>query len=212
MIDREVLINQIRETFADTQYPGDGFLQGSFEGCEPFEEIAPFKGRTERFGLEAAFLDAHYTALAFFSEGALRFFLPAYLIADLNDELHTADPVFHLTHGFYTSTVQMPVAGKMLTRRSGGSVLLNPRRYGAMTFGDSARHRLSVFTREEAAVIVMYLQHRRENDHENLDTDAINAALSGFWLGRAREAPSSQSLLQQLQQEGEFYSHINALK
>ncbi len=32
--------------------------------------------------------------------------------------------------------------------------MLNPRRYGAMTFADWARYRLSVFAREEAQAIV----------------------------------------------------------
>lgn len=45
-------------------------------------------------------LDAHYSALSFFSEAAFRFFFPAYLIADLRGELRTADPLFHLTGGF----------------------------------------------------------------------------------------------------------------
>jgi hypothetical protein len=209
MIDREALINQIRQTFAGTQYPGDGFLQGSFDGCEPFEEIAPFKGKTDRFELDAAFLDAHYTALSFFSEGAFRFFLPAYLIADLNKELDTADPVFHLAHVFQATAVEIPAAGRMFTRRSGGSVLLNPRRYGAMTFEDYARYRLSVFTREEAVTIVAYLQYNRENDTSGFDTGAIDTALGAFWLHRARKAPLAQSLQQHLQQEDDYITGIS---
>ena len=54
------------------------------------------------------FLDAGYDALSFFSEGGFRYFLPAYLIADLEDRLQTADPVFHLTNGFSDKVVDIP--------------------------------------------------------------------------------------------------------
>lgn len=75
-------------------------MQGSSEGCEPFEEIEPFKGRDDGQAIDARLLDTHYAALSFFSEAGLRYFLPAYLVADLKDDLATADPMFTLVHGF----------------------------------------------------------------------------------------------------------------
>lgn len=92
MSDRESVIDLIYAVFAGNPYPGDAFLLGSTEGCEPFEEVGPFQGRQDWQSLEADFLDAHYSALSFFSEAGLRFFLPAYLVADLRGELKTADP------------------------------------------------------------------------------------------------------------------------
>ena len=44
---KEEVIEQIREAFAATPYPGDAFLQGSFEGSEPFDEVRPFVGKTD---------------------------------------------------------------------------------------------------------------------------------------------------------------------
>ena len=41
---------------------------------------------------------------------------------------------------------------------------MNPRRYGAMQTSDYARHRLSIFTREESKAIVTYLTYKREQD------------------------------------------------
>ena len=41
----------------------------------------------------------HDAALAFLSHAAHRYFLPAFLIADVLDLLRNADPVFYLTHG-----------------------------------------------------------------------------------------------------------------
>jgi hypothetical protein len=49
-------------------------------------------------------LDGHANALGYFSEAGFRFFLPAYLIADLHGQLNTADPLFHMTHGFSTNS------------------------------------------------------------------------------------------------------------
>src|SRR5262249_17670226 len=44
-------------------------------------------------------LNVHDAALAFFSHAAHRYYLPAFLIADVLDLLRTADPIFYLTHG-----------------------------------------------------------------------------------------------------------------
>ena len=65
MSDRETVINHIREAFANVEHPGDEFLQGSFDGCEPYEVVSPFKGRNDWQTVEAEFLDAHYDALSF---------------------------------------------------------------------------------------------------------------------------------------------------
>src|SRR5918997_80872 len=100
MSNKEAVIEKIYSAFETNNFPGEGFLQGSFEGCEPYEEVGPFKARHDWKGIEAGFLDAHAGALSFFSEAGFRFFIPAYLIADLRGQLSVADPTFHLTHGF----------------------------------------------------------------------------------------------------------------
>jgi len=156
MADRQAVIDMIRRAFGANVHSGARFLQGSFEGCEPSEETSPFADKTWQ-GLEASFLDAHYSALSFFSEAAFRYFLPAYLIADLNDELQAADPVFHLIHGFYEFSVDYPFKTRTVTVTRKRLAFVNPRRYGAVTWYDYARYRLSVFTREEAEAIVAYL-------------------------------------------------------
>jgi hypothetical protein len=187
------VIEQIQRAFAANPYPGDHFLQGSFEGCEPGEEVGAFVGKTDWRALDSKMLDAHYTVLSFFSEAGFRFFLPAYLIADLRDELRTADPVFHLSHGFMASvgpTGESPADTRDLNRAE----FVNPRRYGAITWADYYRYRLSVFTREEAQAIVSYLVYKRERDAMNIEKPRIDAALEKFWLGRAEHAPTAESL------------------
>ena len=209
MSDRETVINHIREAFANVEHPGDEFLQGSFDGCEPYEVVSPFKGRHDWRTVDAGFLDAHYDALSFLSEGGFRFFLPAYLIADLHDALQTADPVFHLTHGFYDASVEVPGRTRTVVRRFGKSALVNPRRYGAMTSYDYARHRLSVFTKEEAQAIVAYLRYKRDADPHMLDKDKIDAALNLYWLDRAANAPVVESLKHHVQEEANFVAEMN---
>ena len=187
----EEVIALVDATFT-AEYPGDPFLQGSFEGCEPGEEVGAFVGLTEWRTLDAAFLDVHYTAISFFSEAGFRFFLPAYVVADLRGELMTADPLFGLIHGFSPMEVSLPADG--VEHRSGGPVLLGPRRYGAITWEDASRHRLSVFCREEAAAIVAYLEWRRDTDDLGLDPPRITAALDRFWHERAQSAPTRADL------------------
>lgn len=208
MIRKEEVIEQIRGAFGANVYPGDAFLQGSFDGCEPFDEVSAFFGKTDWSKLDARTLDEHYCALSFFSEGGLRFFLPAYLIADLREELLTADPLFHLLHGFAAISADVPVGSETFRRDSSGKTLINPKRYGAMTVGDHARHRLSVFTREEAQAIVAYLLYKREQDTMGLDKPRIDAALAEFWSDRAVNAPSHESLQTHLREEERFTTAI----
>ena len=162
MPDKAYVISMIREGFRETDHPGDAFLQGSTEGCEPGESVAPFKGMAKWQDVDPAILDSHYTALSFFSEGGFRYFLPAFLIADLEDRLQTADPIFHLTHGFSDKVVRLPAGERTHEKTIGKSEFVNPRRYGAMTWQDHALCKLSVFTREEARAIVPPARRNRK--------------------------------------------------
>lgn len=124
----EEIVGIIDAAFA-SPYPGDAFLVGSSDGCEPQEEAGAFAGITDWRTLTPGFLDGHYTALGFLSEAGLRFFLPAYLVADLRGTLMTAEPAFHLVHGFHELLVDTTGSdGAPIHHRSGGRVLLGPRR------------------------------------------------------------------------------------
>ncbi len=210
MKDIEDIIKEIHEAFGSNEYPGDAFLQGSFEGCEPYEEVGPFKGKTDWRTIAPEILDGHASALSFFSEAGFRFFLPAYLIADLQGKLSTAGPLFHLTHGFSDSSVKVPTKAGVFTRKFGKSVLLNPRRYGAMTSYDYVRCRLSVFTKEEANAIVGYLRYKRESDSFGLDKGNIDGALNSYWIERALDAPSAESLKQHMTEEEKYFAELKS--
>ncbi len=204
MVDREAVIRGIHEAFGANAYPGDSFLQGTFEGCEPYDEVGAFVGKTDWRTLDSAMLDRHYCALGFFSEAGFRFFLPAYLIADLRGELRTAEPLFHLSHGFAPFATTVPMPPETFVRSSSGTNLLNPRRYGAMSWNDHARYRLSVFTRQEAQAIVAYMAYKREQDTVGLDQTRIDAALRGYWLDRSENAPTREALESHLSEENRF--------
>jgi hypothetical protein len=208
MQDKQRVIEHIRQAFCDTERPGDAFLQGSYEGCEPGESVAPFIGITDWSQLDPMVLDANYTALSFLSEGGFRYFLPAYLIADLEERLQTADAVFHLTNGFSDKVVEIPVGQRSYEKTIGKSAFVNPRRYGAMTWHDHARCQLSVFTREEAGAIVAYLEYKRDADLHGLNAEDINAALDSFWRDRAISGPTHQAVRQYLKEEAEYLRDI----
>ena len=208
MPDIQQVIEQIREAFHDTDHPGDAFLQGSQEGCEPAEVTVPFKGVTHWTQIDPAILDPNYTALSFFSEGGFRHFLPAFLIADLNDQLQTANPVFHLTNGFSDMVVKIPAGSRVSQKVTGKSAFVNPRRYGAMTWHDYARSNLAIFTREEAGAIVAYLEWKRNADPHGLNRESIDAALDGFWRQRAKEAPTQKDLQQYMHEEAQYLKDL----
>lgn len=207
----DAVIAAVRDAFAKSAHPGDPFLLGSFDGDEPYEVVGAFKGTASWEHLEPEFLDAHYTALSFFSEAGLRYFLPAFLVADVRGRLLTAEPSFHLTNGFSDQSHGERVGDRMFVRRWGKSALINPRRYGALTSLDYARYRLSVFTREEAAGIVAYLQWKRSSaDVDERERAVIDAALDAFWLERARAAPTADHLEQHLAEQREFMDAVAA--
>jgi hypothetical protein len=210
MSDREAVIARILAAFGKNRHPGGAFLQGSFDGCEPYEQVSPFATREDWKAIEASFLDTHAEALNFFSEAGFRFFLPAYLIADLRGQLSVADPLFQLTHGFSDGTTEIPANGRTFVMRYGKSAFINPRRYGAATFYEYARYRLSIFTREEASAIVAYLRFKRDLDPDVFDREAIEAALNLFWLEREQRAPPAASLEKHIAEQEEYLAAIRS--
>jgi hypothetical protein len=43
MSHRETVIQKFEAAFAGNEFPGARLLQGSFEGCEPYDEVGPFE-------------------------------------------------------------------------------------------------------------------------------------------------------------------------
>lgn len=168
--DIELLKADIVRAFASVERPFA--LRGSNEGDEPYLLDEDFKDKQDWRTLDPDFLDqapaGFASALSFFSDEAFRYFLPAYLIADLDGKLSSVDPAFHLWHGLDDAT---------------RGEALNPRRYGDRTWMDAKMHKFSVFSREQAAVILRYLQRRAAND--DFDRAQIEQAIDAYWRARA---------------------------
>jgi hypothetical protein len=164
---------EIRRAFAAVLRPGNWALRGSSEGDEPYEVEAAFADKDDWRTLDPAFLDSApdglASALSFLSDEAFRYFLPAYLVADLRGALERVDPVFYLCHAFADDRRHQPV---------------NPRRYGARTWFDESSHQMSTFTPQEARAIVEYLRWREQKD--DFDRATIEQAIRSYWNERTR--------------------------
>lgn len=172
---KETVKAQIRAAFAQVEYPGDWNLRGSNEGKEPLLVEQAFKGKTNWSQLGSEFIDrapdGFASALSFFSDEAFHFYIPGYLIADIEGQLQYSNPIFHLTYGLDDTSGQQRV---------------NPRRYGNRTWLDQARYKFAMFNREEAAAIVAYLTLRRDDEQlVDFEKQRIDEALKNYWYDRA---------------------------
>jgi len=174
MSDAEDIKKMIQSAFAHVEYPGDWCLIGIDRGYEPSLVEAAFKGKTDWSELDAAFLDivpdGLATALCFFSDEALHFYLPAYLIADCDGLLDRTDVLFHLTHGLDDKS---------------RSTLANQRRYGQRTWSDIKRYTWSVLNKAECTAIVAYLRFKQNSaDLVDFEREHIQQALHNYWNSR----------------------------
>lgn len=168
MSDPEQLIVRIEQAFADVPYPGDDDLTDSSYGDEPEALRRSFSGRTDWRASDAAFLnralDGRGGALAFFSSRAFRFYLPAYLVADLRGQLDDDDPATRLC--------------AWVTPQSEGMRLASS--WGGGTIGEHARATFRLFDRAQRACVVDYLWWKLGTD--TADSLTIEQALSHYWL------------------------------
>ena len=165
----------IRRAFASAKRPQNGSLHGSEEGEEPRLLEADFQDKQDWRSLDADFLDrapdGYSSALSFFSDEALRYFLPAYLLADLDGELERVDVADRLSHPFTDEA---------------RAALVNPRRYGDLTRFAAAQQRFAGLTRDEVAALVAYLEHKAATDEFGGAT--IQQALANYWKPRLASA------------------------
>ena len=171
MTEAERIKEQVRQAFANVERPKNGALHASDEGEEGRLLEADFRDKQDWRTLDGAFLDqapdGFASALSFFSPGALRYFLPAYLIADLDGQLDRVDVAWRLSAPFTDAARNAPV---------------NPRRYGNLTRFDSGKERFAGFAPDEVAAIVAYLEYKAASDPGA--GAAIREALANYWRPR----------------------------
>ena len=164
----KALITQITNAFADVAYPGDDSLTNSF-GDEAEALSLEFRGRTDWKHLDVEFLnqapDGWGSALSFFSAKALQFYLPAYLIAEIEGRLTVADASTRLC-AFVTPQMEDKKLAKV---------------YGGGTLGEHARREFEIFTPDQVAAVVSYLKWKLS---DGLYEPMIEQALDNYWLDR----------------------------
>jgi hypothetical protein len=169
------LEQQIKAAFDAVPPPPAWMLTASREGDEPALLERDFRDKRDWRELTPEFLDwapdGFASALSFFSDEAFRFYLPAYLLADVREQLKSADVLFHLTHGLEDDSMNRPI---------------NPLRYGSRTWLDAARFRFAMFDAAQAKAIAQYLEHRAKTADIEPIRRSAQQALDNYWLARAR--------------------------
>ena len=158
---KEKIVREIEMAFAGNVYPGDEKLFSNLydENCEILKNH--FRGQKDWQSLNAEFIDQD-GALAFFSNEAYLFFLPAFLIADLNLNLDYNDPAVSLCWSFTDQSENIKLA----------------KTWGGNTISEQSKERFKHFTHEQVSVIVSYLQWRLSLE----DDLCIRQALKNYWL------------------------------
>lgn len=193
----EALLRQIGEAFAAAPYPGDENVCHPAKGDDEAAEYA-LEFRDARWQhLHPRFVQYHYPALSFFTPQAFRYFLPAFLVADLMaDQLQvpaSADPVFHLTHGFSSGPpgmnkldlfdleeVRQELAKQFPELEEAGLLSDDDRlELPEVDWEARARQRFSLFGQQEREAIVAYLRHKAGDE---LTRPQIEEALGQYWL------------------------------
>jgi len=96
----KLLVQEIREAFADVPYPGDENISASRYD----EGMSGYFSGTSQEGHAARDLRRHASALSFFTSEAFHYYLPAFAIAVLQ-EPEDADIIYdHLIYDFHASS------------------------------------------------------------------------------------------------------------
>ncbi len=165
------LTEKIEHAFAGVVYPGDDDLTGSSYGEEPAALVNDFRGKADWKQLDTSFLnqapDGWGSALSFFSDNALRFYLPAYMIADLRGELDNGcDPAVRLCSSLTPAGQNQKIAQV----------------WGGGTMGERATACFAKFNAGQVSAVVAYLQWKLGESGSN--DLVIEQALDNYWLAR----------------------------
>jgi hypothetical protein len=134
------IVEELKAAFPQTREGRFAPMANSAQGDEPVRVAAAFSGKQDWTKFPAEWLDlvpdGLASALSFLSDEAIRFYIPAYLAADLIGELHRVDPTFELVNGFEAMS-----CGRRI----------HPR--GEETWTDFARARWDDLSRRQAAAV-----------------------------------------------------------
>jgi hypothetical protein len=178
-LDGQILIERMAAASSAVPYPGDDDPIAASYGEERAALAREFVGKSGWRVLEPAFLDrapdGWGTALTFFSDRALQFYLPAYLIADVRGMLECSDPASRLCILLTPQAEEQRIA-----RIRGGG-----------TLGSKARLCFDQFSAAQVSAIVAWLRWTRaQSDHY----PTIDQALACYWLPRDAQLNSDSTI------------------
>lgn len=110
--------------------------------------------------------DGYGSALSFLTPAAARFYIPAFMRADVLDGLNYVTPSVALANGFDNQTWRQPIGGT-----------------ADGTWTERAQERWGALTSAQVAVIVRYLEFVVQRDGVGVSA-AVLEALSRYWLPR----------------------------
>lgn len=177
----EELVGTIRRAFADRQYPGDGHLCGSPQGTEPAWIALELRGVLWNRA-HPDLLAHNYAATSFLTDEGFRYYLPAFMIAELHGVESNADPVHALTDSagdIGISADSLVQLGEALGAEVADVLRSVKERAARVDLGSWARKRWAGFTLPERVAIVKYLEYRKSSDW--VDADRIEATLKAYW-------------------------------
>lgn len=194
------LINEIYAVFAGRVYPGDSNLCGSSQGDEPSEYALEFRGQDWR-RLHPDFLNRNHACLSFFTDEGFRYYLPAYIIADLHGVLTASDVLFHLTHGIIEqnkvgfSSIDLDLIADEALRSQIQELAARQCALETQFENQSpqydwhaiAHRKFAAFTDLERKAIVAYLRHRANDEFHR---DEAEQALKNYWLPSLSRPPA----------------------
>lgn len=173
MTDATAVLAKIKAAFPAQRAVRFEPMANTVQDSEPHLTAEAFANKDDWTRLDGRWLDqapnGYASALNFLSDAAVCFYIPAYMTADLRNELEHAEPLYQLISGFDTATRQQPI-------RVGS----------AETWTDYGKRRWSLLTTEQACAIVHYLEWHVKKDDEFLASLA-SEALAFFWYDRARQ-------------------------
>lgn len=165
----EQLRQKIRFAFKGVGFPGQDNLSRGHYGNEPALTSAAFRNATDWAVLSAEDIDdapeGYATALAFFSDRAFQFYLPAYLLADIDRKLRCADPAFQLCHPFADMELSVERTASTLAR------IREAKRAS----------RFAHFTKPQVEAVASYLKFKLNDSMWIEGQDEIEHALLAFW-------------------------------
>lgn len=151
----------------------------SNEGEEPDLLDKEFSHRPRIDNVKSDFLDqapdGYGSALSFFADEAFRYYIAAYMVAELTDGLEQSDVVFALTFGLDDSSYSEKV---------------NPLRFGEQRWIDHSTSKFSMFDSAQLSSIIAFLENRSRVDE--FSAPSINQALNRYWRPRLKEIQKAQ--------------------